>query len=252
MRIIDWEPGAEPRPAAEAEELCIDCGHCVAACPHGALDHRAMAAADCPPLERGRFPGPEEAEQLLRGRRSIRVYRDEPLDRGELAELIRVAGHAPSGHNLQPVHWLVMDDRAELARLAGLVAEWMRGVISADPALAAGLHLERVVARWENGEDPILRGAPAVVVAHGDKHNRAAPAACTIAAAYLELYAAARGLGACWAGFFNAAAGLHRPLAQALELPPGHAAFASLMVGRPRHDYHRLPLRRTPRITWRG
>jgi nitroreductase len=211
-----------------------------------------MAAADCPPLERGLFPGPEAAEQLLRGRRSTRAYRDAPVDRGEIAELIRVASHAPSGHNVQPVHWLVLDDREELARLAGLVAEWMRGVISADPALAANLHLERVVARWEGGEDPILRGAPVVAAAHAPKDDRTAPPACTIALAHLELAAAARGLGACWAGFFNAAAGMHPGMKQALDLPEGHAAFGAMMLGHPRHEYHRLPLRRAPRITWRG
>jgi nitroreductase len=119
------------------------------------------------------------------------------------------------------------------------------------PELAAAMHMDRTVSRYEDGHDVVLRDAPAVVVAHAHKENRAAPAAGTIALTYLELASMAMGLGACWAGYFNAAATTFPPMKAALDLPKGHRAFGSMMVGYPKYRYQRMPSRNEPKITWR-
>ena len=47
--IIDFrDDGSVPRPTADAETVCIHCGHCVAVCPHGALALSDLAPGDCP------------------------------------------------------------------------------------------------------------------------------------------------------------------------------------------------------------
>jgi nitroreductase len=132
-----------------------------------------------------------------------------------------------------------------------MVVEWMRSLIRENSPLAQAMHLEAVVAACDQGSDRICRGAPHLVVAHGRQANRAAPAACIIGLAYLELAAFARGLGTCWAGYFSAAASLWAPLQQALALPEGHTSFGAMMVGKARFAYRRLPRRRKARITWR-
>ena len=48
--VIDFSPGAFPVPTADAEAVCIRCGHCVAVCPTASFTHREMAPADCAPL----------------------------------------------------------------------------------------------------------------------------------------------------------------------------------------------------------
>lgn len=251
-RIIELPEGGDPpRLPAEAEALCIRCGHCVAVCPHGALAHREIPLADCPPLEKARLPEAAQVAHLLRARRSIRCYKAEPLTRETVTGLIALARYAPSGHNRQPVAWLVIHEPAEVRRLAGHVADWMRHLLAESSPLAAALHMDRVVEAWERGEDRICRGAPHVVVAHAPQDDPTAPAAATIALAHLELAACAQGLGACWAGYFNAAALFWPPLRQALALPAGQAPLGAMMLGVPRYAYHRLPPRKAPPITWR-
>lgn len=232
-------------------ELCIACGHCVAVCPHGALSHELMPAEACAPVPDRWQLTPSLVGALLRSRRSIRTYRRQEVDRGVLAQLIDIARYAPSGHNLQPVHWTVVYDRSRMNRLSGHVIDWMKDLIAGDSPLARALHLDRIVEAWKSGTDRILRGAPHVVVAHASKEDRTAPAACTIALCYLEISAPAYGLGACWAGYLHAAAGLWPPLGEALALPPGHAAFGALMIGYPKYEYHRVPLRKNARISWK-
>ncbi|MEW5725343.1 MAG: nitroreductase family protein [Thermodesulfobacteriota bacterium] len=245
--------GREDVPAAipGAEELCIDCGHCVAVCPHGALSHRAMTAEECPPIQKELQIDARQAEQFLRSRRSVRVYRDEPLDRETLVKLIRIARYAPSGHNAQPVRWLVIEDRAEVRRLAGIVVDWMRRLIAEGVEVARVLHMDRVVEAWEAGRDRVCREAPHVIVAHAPETDALAESAGIIALAYLELAAYSMGLGACWAGYFKSATLFYPPMAQALDLPAGHKILGAMMVGRPKYKYHRLPRRKEPPLTWR-
>jgi nitroreductase/NAD-dependent dihydropyrimidine dehydrogenase PreA subunit len=240
-----------PQLVADGAERCIRCGHCVAVCPHGALSHEAMSAAQCPAIDRGRLPDADQVKQFLRARRSIRRFKPEPLDRGLLAGLIDVARYAPSGHNSQPVRWLVVQAPEEVQRLAGLVADWMRHLMDEKSPMVAAMHLDLVVAAWDKGKDRICRSAPHLVMAHASQANPMAPAAATIALTYLELAVASRGLGACWAGYFNLAANLWPPLKDALGLPEGHSPFGAMLVGHPTYRYQRLPLRKEPRIIWR-
>jgi nitroreductase len=210
-----------------------------------------MSVEDCTPLDDGLKISPAACEQFLRSRRSVRVYKDKAVARDELQRLIEIARYAPSGHNSQGTKWLVLGNREELRRLSGIVVEWMGWVIANVPEMAALLHLERTVQRWQDGEDVILRNAPAVIVAHAQKDDRMAPATCTIAMSYLELAAVGRKLGTCWAGYFNAAASTFPPMIGALGLPEGNQCFGSMMVGYPSFIYKRLPSRRNPEITWR-
>jgi len=250
-RLIDFQKGGFPTPIGEAEKMCIRCGHCVAACPTGSLSHREMPVEQCPPIEKDLQLTAEQCEHFLRSRRSIRVYKSIPVPRVDISRLIEVARYAPSGHNSQCAEWLVLDNKDELRSLAGIVADWMRWMIGNMPELAASMHMDKTLQRWEDGNDVILRDAPVLIVTHAEKDNRAAPSTCTIALTYLELAATSMGLGCCWAGYFNAAATTFPPMMEALSLPRGHQCFGAMMVGYPKFNYHRLPTRKPPSINWR-
>ena len=251
VAIIDAEGNDYPTPSENARELCIRCGHCVAVCPTGSLSHADIPLNSCPPIQNELKISHGQAIQFLRSRRSIRLYKEKPVEKEDLKRLIDIARYAPSGHNSQPVEWLVFADRTEMKRLSGIVVEWMHWMLEKMPETALSFHMDRAVARWYGDYDIILRDAPALIVTHAHKENRAAPAACTIALTYLELASTAMGMGACWAGYFNAAATTYPPMQEALELPKDHQAFGSMMIGYPIFRYQRLPSRKEPKITWR-
>ncbi|MBI5442923.1 MAG: nitroreductase family protein [Deltaproteobacteria bacterium] len=251
MRLLELESGAPTLRAGE-ETLCIACGHCVAVCPTAAFDHAHMTATACPPLRPELTFGEEAAEQFLRSRRSIRRYVDRPVEPSRIARLLRLATYAPSGRNAQPVHWLVVSGHDAVAELAEGVLNWMRRLRSEQPSLFEAWGMERVLRAAGRGEDPILRRAPHLIVAHAPRDSRPAPAAAVTALAYLELAAPSLGLGTCWAGYFTSAAVNFPPLQEKLALPEGHVTYGAAMLGYPAVRYARLPLRREPPTEWRG
>lgn len=250
-RIIDMPKGGFPIPAPGADQACIGCGHCVAACPSGSLDHTAMAADRCPPVQADLKLSPEHAEHFLRSRRSIRAYKSKAVPQALVERLIGMARYAPSGRNTQDAEWLVLGNPEEINHSACLVADWMRWTMDRDPQTAALMHLDKTLQAWDKGTDVIFRHAPAIIIAHAQAENPRGATTCTIALTYLELAAVGLGLGTCWAGYFMRAAGEYAPLIQALDLPQGHQCFGAMMVGTPKFRYHRLPLRNAPKITWR-
>jgi nitroreductase/NAD-dependent dihydropyrimidine dehydrogenase PreA subunit len=240
-----------PRPTEDADEFCIKCGHCVAVCPHGALAHRECDPADCQPIRKELSLSQDQIRQFLMSRRSVRNYRDKPVDRDILEKIFHVVRYAPTGHNDQQVKWLVIQDQREVQRFAGMVADWMRYMIKEMPTAIANLHFERVVKRWEGGRDIICRNAPHIIMAYGSSLDPSARSSCLIALAHLELAVRMFGLGACWAGYFHLGAMYWPPMIKEINLPENHEPYGAMMIGYPQFAYHRIPKRNEPAIQWR-
>jgi nitroreductase/NAD-dependent dihydropyrimidine dehydrogenase PreA subunit len=239
-----------PEPVSDAEEYCLACGHCVSVCPHGALSLNWLTPDDCSPLHSEISLTPDQAEQFLRSRRSIRTFRGRPVEREKLEKLLEIACYAPSAKNRQPWHWLVVEDTEEVRRLAGMVVDWMKGIIEMDRELGETLGLVRVVESWERGDERVCRGAPHVIIVHGDKDWAFGSEDGALALDYLSLFAPTLGLGTCWGGFFYTAVNQHPPLFERLDLPADHRALGAMMVGYPKFSYKRLPRRNPPRLRW--
>lgn len=251
FRLIAMEVGKTfPRPVPGATERCIGCGHCQAVCPHGALALPDMEQ-EWPPFEAGLLPDLAQLTQLVRGRRSIRVYRQKSVDRELLGRCIDLAHFAPTARNSQQISWLVIDDKEELRRLTEHAFDWMRSLLASHDPLARHYGVQGLIRAWEKGYDGILRHAPGLVVMHGPRDYRLAQMDSTILLTTFELIAFAQGIGTCWAGFFQMAASSWPPLQEALQLPEGHGLTAAMMVGYPRLSFQRLPPRQQTRLSWR-
>ena len=249
--IIEMKEGHVPQLIGGVEDLCITCGHCVAVCPHGALSLDEMQVTDCPPVRAELTLVSGQAEQFLRSRRSIRTYSDAAVERDKLAGLINLAHYAPTGTNSQQVQWLVINSREKLHAMGAIIIDMLRNMIKAGHPMVESYRLDRSVAAWEAGQDPVLRGAPALVVAHAPTTYPLAQVDSTIALTFLDLAAPTAGLGACWAGFFMMAAAQSPPLQELLALPEGHACCGALMIGYPKNAYQRLPARKEAVVSWR-
>ena len=248
--IVLKEKGDFPLLIADGEELCINCGHCMAVCPHGAFRLKTMNPDDCELLQKDLFPEAIRLRQLLQARRSIRSYKKDVVTRELLEELIDTARYAPTGSNKQEVYWTVFEKSSEVKHLASLVIDFAKLMLPLTTDKDMAKNMERKITAWDSGKDLILRGAPHVIAVHSQKDLPFAEANCVIALTYLELYAYTKGLGTCWAGYLTAAANYHEPLTKAMAIPEGHKCFGVVMLGYPKYKYTRIPKRNAPVVTW--
>jgi len=58
-----------------------------------------------------------EAIEAIMGRRSIRRYTDKKIPEETITKLLKAAMNAPSAHNKQPWHFIVVDDRETMLKI---------------------------------------------------------------------------------------------------------------------------------------
>ena len=68
-----------PSSTPDVETFCLQCGHCVAVCPTGALSLDELKPDACAPMAQDLRVTPEQAEQFLTGRRSIRTFKQKTV-----------------------------------------------------------------------------------------------------------------------------------------------------------------------------
>jgi nitroreductase/NAD-dependent dihydropyrimidine dehydrogenase PreA subunit len=244
------ELGEDGLPRSRKPERCIACGHCMAVCSHDALHLETVERGALVPIDPQLTPRAEQVEQVLRARRSIRVYRDAPVSRTDIQRIIDTANMAPSGVNQHPIRWTVLSGREKLRALSQHVIDWMHLAIEKEPQTAAFLNLASIVRNWPK-HDP-LRGAPHLVVAHGAKANPMTAGSGPIAMTYFELAAQANGVGTCWAGYLMMAARSYAPLLDALEIPEQNAVVGAMMFGYSKIRFRYVPARPAPEVNWVG
>lgn len=232
---------------------CIACGHCVAACPSEALDNSLTPLAAQTPVRKDLQWDAEGARQFLRSRRSVRVYRQEPVKREELTELLDVARYAPTASNTQGITFQVISGPERLNRIWQAVIAWMEEQVEASGGRGFS-YLKLHIAAARRGKDTILRGAPHLILALAPakmtQHTGRSNAEFVLA--YAELYAPSLGLGTCWGGFVqHCAFSGYEPLLRELEVPEGRNLAGAIMAGYPKYRYSRLVDRNPLEISWK-
>lgn len=237
-------------PTSTKGERCLRCGHCLAVCRGEALALTTLPRSELRKLQREHDIAPEQAEQLLQARRSIRCYREQRVPRSLIERALDSARFAPSGLNQQPVAWTIVVGREQVHALAGAVRDFAAGLLAQHHPLAERFDFVRFVTDWDQGRDTILWRAPVVVLAHTPAGDPTGSGSATIAMTYFQLAAAALGLGTCWAGYLLIALAMAPVVAQLAGVPAGRQAHAASLLGYAQHGHVAIPPRKPLQIEW--
>lgn len=252
MHIIKAQPGEFPSVPEELRERCIACGHCMTFCPSQACAAPKLSFADARMLRKDLYPSPEQVEELVFARRTIRNFRETSVPRDLLVRLLDAVRFAPTGHNNQNLRWIVLESREETLVLVKLIIDWLIELPRHNPAKAEKMRAAGFVRAWDKGLDLITRGAPQVVILAGP-HVELEHFDAASALTYLEILAQAHGIGCCWGGYLSRA--FEDPTAGAirdyLELQPEEKAFCAQMLGYPRFQSVARPPRKPLRVVWK-
>ncbi|MCP4542245.1 MAG: nitroreductase [Chloroflexi bacterium] len=153
------------------------------------------------------IPSPKSVLALLKGRRSIRLYKSDPVPDEMVEQLLEAGRWAPSASNRQPWAFIVVRDEAARREVAR----------------HAAFHF----IRWAQAGD-----APLLVVLCGDARSRIYRSLLHedigLAGSQIMLQAKALGLGTCWLGGLD-----RRAIAETLQVPDHFDVVGILTVGFP-------------------
>ena len=256
----------------------LNCDHCAAVCPTGAIQVVSIDAglsrfrtftADLRWLPHGRFDT-TALVNLMGSRRSCRCYVHQPVDRPLLEDLVKIGILAPSGSNCQPWTFTLLPDRAAVSRLGRQVGDffrktnrmaekrWLRWGLRwlGKPELDNyyRLHYQTVkmgLDTWDKGErDLLFHGAPAVIVVAARNDASCPSEDALLATDHILLAAHAMGLGTCLIGFAIEAMQRDRSIVRGLGIPDNETAYAVIALGWPDETYQRVAGRKPVTIRY--
>ncbi len=166
--------------------------------------------------------------ELAAARRSIRKYKDSPVEREKLDRCLEAARLAPSACNAQPCKFIVLDEpalREKFCAAAFSGAYAACKFAAAAPVIVAVVSETGKFSAWLGNQ---VQGTNFRLVDIG------------IAAEHFVLEAAEQGLGTCWLGWFSARGG-----AKALGLGAGKKIEVLLAVGYPAESPGPRPRKKT-------
>ncbi|MCF8034845.1 MAG: nitroreductase family protein [Desulfarculaceae bacterium] len=256
----------------------LNCGHCAAVCPEGAVTVGSLdpeqSRFDTFSLEQIWLPfGDYDLAGLVRlmaSRRSCRNYKDRPVPREMLSDLVKIGLSAPSGTNSQLWSFTVLSSRERVMAMASEVGRvirdfnrlsekaWLRGLLRlvGKPELDDYYReyhqsVSRALDEWDNqGVDRLFHGASAAILV-GSLPGASCPAEdALLASGQMLLAAQAMGLGTCLVGYAVEVLKRQPALARQLGARPGEKIHAVIALGWPNEKYRRITGRRAPVLRW--
>jgi nitroreductase/NAD-dependent dihydropyrimidine dehydrogenase PreA subunit len=269
MMVLELVDGLA-RPVPGREDKCFRCGHCVMVCARDAMRVDGLDPADFVEALPWGFDA-DALDRFLQSRRSVRRFRDEPVDRAVLDRLLEMAATAPMGWPPHTTAALVLTDKAEIRRLLtvmrtgyGQMDRMTRNVFGrAMMRLVAGrdawamlrdyildLTREANVLFRDKGQDKYLYDAPVVILFLGDRNGLSWDQNAVLATQNAMLAAHALGLGATMIGLVPPIVERSRALRQRWGIGDHQAVVSALVVGHPALKFVRVQRRRLASVRY--
>jgi nitroreductase len=128
-----------------------------------------------------------ETIKTIKERRATRAYKDKPIEKEKINEIIECGLMAPNARHLQPWKFIVVTNKDLIKKIAKRVQD----KVIDNPKYPF------VKQRAETKEDAIFYSAPLVVFILGDKENHWSPLDCSYAAENMMLAAKSLGIASC-------------------------------------------------------
>lgn len=250
-------------PPASLTELCISCGHCAAVCPEGAISSSDTNSRAPFGLSEISTTLPPE-HLLFHRKRSCRKFTNKELDRDAIKTMIQYAEKAPSSHNFRQREYVVITNAEVIKQMEEIVVKVYRPLAKLlKPPLLKTIKLfskplaqqteefsntfKNLVAKYDQGEFPVFRGAPCVILIMAPKNYDQSRDDCVAAQNYMMLFAQSLGIGSCICGYAQYA---HKKLARYLKIPADKQIFAISFFGYPRVNYLKTIRYNDASINW--
>lgn len=246
---------------------CMLCTHCYTVCPEDAISfdeeiifEPAFSFSD----KNGQVDTKsQQLADIVQRRRSIRSYREEPVEQEVLDYLVNFAVTAPSGTNDQKWEFCVVNGREKVWDLALTIGNFFQRInrLAANPffrfisPLFAGNtfkdyyreryeRVEKALDDSRRGIDQLFWSAPALIVIHSSMDG-STPVEDGILAAYnILLMAHTLGLGTCLIGYAVEAFKHDASLKDYLGIPRSNRVHAVITAGYPKIQHQQKALRK--------
>jgi len=276
-----WKMEEGGYPELKDEYECFSCSNCMVVCPTDAISiaeiyhvtegfwitepHPLPAKMPLQPRDKdGNLDEWNAIERAVLQRRSVRNFKDEPVPDHLIRRVLEAGRFAPSAGNCQPWQFIVITDKAMIAKMDELTwstVSGMHGMYMNDDMISQlapmveaspGLFDPRVA---QGGMGAIVKkhlpaslNAPCAILLVADSRAISGPELnIGICGENMNLVANSLGIKACWNGFL--ALGVSA-IADQIDLKPNWSVITTLVLGWPAFKQEGMVPREYRPVTW--
>ncbi len=208
-------------------------------------------------------------QDFLATRRSIRNFKDKPVPKEMIQQIIDSIAFAPYGSSPNEVNITVVNNRKTIESALPLISEFLGNIVEwiDNPFIRFMIKRKKgietfntiknhiyPIAKLGNYKleygDRITRNAPAILIFHGSKGAEEHTNNSLISATYTMLSAHSLGLGATMIGIVPAAINKIKKVKDIFQIPEDNEAVISVVLGYPKYKYKRAVKREKKHIAW--
>jgi len=245
---------------------CFGCGQCAAICPNGAIKilGREFHQEDIINLpSKEQLATYEQLHSLMLRRRSIRDFKDKPVEPEIIDKIIRSCSTAPMGIPPSDVGLLILNGKEKVREFTGDFLNYVKKMKWMFPVMAPFMSknvkeqfkefiiplYKKLVEEWGKGNDFLLYDAPLAIYFYGNPY--ADPADPLIPATYSMLIAESLGLGSTMIGSIAPMikkGGARIKKKYGIDLKAKDGIF--VIYGYPKYKYHKAIKRTFAKINY--
>ena len=169
-----------------------------------------------------------EFKELLEKRRAVRDFEDKEVTTELLKELVTDSLIAPNASNKQPWKFVIVNNKDMMKRISDSSKATMIEGIEKNPDSPMKGYLKVL----KNEDFNVFYNAPSLICIIGKIKGATVGMDSALAAAYMMLSAADKGLGTCWVA--QGAEVRDSQLLEELGIPEGYRIVAPIIVGYPK------------------
>lgn len=213
---------------------CMECGHCYAICPQGAITMTNYDSADEEVVLMSEI-NPETLLNAMKSRRTIRQFKPDHIEDEKIEKILEAGRYSPTGANRQMVSYTILGSKQKEAE--EICLSLFRKGKKFGSAFAG--YLKRI----EIDDNFFFKRAPLVIVVASKSTVDGG-----LASSYMEIMAESLGLGVLYSGFFVMCCKMSRKLKKLLELEKGYDVVTCMVIGYPDVKYQRIAPRKDLKV----
>lgn len=244
--------------------VCIDCGHCVAICPQDAITHLVLNRTEFTPVQNPSI-NLDAFTQLGKNRRSTRCFKQKPIPREILEQLLESTRYIPTAQNAQELQYIAITDptrikaiRESMEKKLGLMrffvnsilTKWILRLVMGQDAEKYRYDINQMNEVVTHGGDPFLRGSPTLILIYVINKTPMCNVDTGIAGYHLNLAAETLEIGSCWLGEHTVMAQIFGSIKKASMIPKKGKCVGTLGLGYPIYKYRKNCARKPLEITY--
>lgn len=250
------------------DELCVSCGHCVALCPSNAISHEDFPNGSINPVNQKIIPSVNQIFELIKSRRSVRVFINKSVEKNKIEKIIEGACFAPSTNNIQSTQFVVVQDKDLLSEITKITADYLENIVKKlqNPIIRSILLViaknkmksaydrvpdyNKLINSYKSGKDLITHNAPTLIFFYAEKNIGFSDVNADLALQNASFVCQTLGLGCFYTGYVIAACKHNNHINRLLNLKKHHKIYGCLAVGYPKYEFKNWISKKPSSILW--